>query len=191
MEEFLAMLDAIRPLSEGVRERLRTIMVERQVRKNDFLLRAGLINSHVFFIKKGLVRCYYVKEHPQTGAHREISIHFFMEKDIIASTWSYIHQKPGREWVVALEDCTVAVLSFADLDKTYTLFPELNLHGRLLTQKYSTLWYTLLQGIRTQTARERYHFLLENFPLLHQRIPDKYLASYLGINAVTLSRIKK
>jgi CRP/FNR family transcriptional regulator, anaerobic regulatory protein len=191
MEEFLTMLDSIRPLSEDLREHLRRIMVERQVRRNDFLVRAGQINSNVYFIKKGLVRCYYQKEDPKTGAHREISIHFFMENDIIASTWSYIHQKPGQEWMVALEDCSVAVLGFGDLEKAYALYPELNLHGRLLTQKYSTLWYTLLRGIRTQSARERYQFLLDYFPLLHRRIPDKYLASYLGINAVTLSRIKK
>lgn len=185
------MLDSIRPLSDDLREHLRTILIERTVRKNDFLVRGGQINSHVYFIKKGLVRCYYRKEDTKTGAQREISIHFFMENDIIASTWSFIHQKPGLEWMVALEDCSIVTLAFADLEKTYALFPELNLHGRVLTQKYSTLWYTLLRGIRTQTARERYHFLLEYLPLLHRRIPDKYLASYLGINAVTLSRIKR
>ena len=191
MEEFLTMLENIRPMSADLREHLLGILVERQVRKNDFLVRAGQINSHVYFIKSGLIRCYYRKEDAKTGSNREISIHFFMENDIIASTWSFIHQKPGSEWMVALEDCTVTVLGFADLEKAYALFPELNLHGRLLTQKYSTLWYTLLRGIRTQTARERYRFLLEYFPLLHQRIPDKYLASYLGINAVTFSRIKR
>ena len=191
MEEFVMMLEKIKPMSEDLREHLLQIMVEREVRKNEFLVRAGQINSHVYFIKKGLVRCYYKKEDARTGTNREISIHFFMENDIIASTWSFIHQKPGSEWMVALEDCTVGMLGFADLEKAYALFPELNLHGRVMTQKYSTLWYTLLRGIRTQTAKERYQFLLEYFPLLHQRIPDKYLASYLGINAVTLSRIKK
>ena len=191
MEEFLTMLERIGPLPDGLRDHMFRIMVERQVRKNEFLVRAGQINGHLYYIKKGLIRCYYRKIHPKTGLNRDISIHFFMENDIIASTWSFIHQKPGQEWMVALEDCTVAVLGFDDLEKTYALFPGLNLHGRLLTQKYSTLWYTLLRGIRTQTAKERYQFLLEYFPLLHQRIPDKYLASYLGINAVTLSRIKK
>jgi CRP-like cAMP-binding protein len=191
MIEFLAMLDRIRPLSDPLREHMSKIMTERRVRRNEFLVKAGVINNHVFFIKGGLVRCYYLKE--SVAAHRpnrEVSLCFFMENDIIASSWSFVHQKPGREYMIALEDCTIGMLHFAELEKTYALYPELNLHGRVLSQKYSTLWYTLLGGLRTQTAKERYEFLMNYSPVLHQRIPAKYLASYLGINAVTLSRIK-
>jgi CRP/FNR family transcriptional regulator, anaerobic regulatory protein len=190
MDEFLALLDKIRPLSDDLREHLLHVMKERHVRKNEYLVKGGQINSHVYFIKRGLVRCYYIKAGGRTKPGRDVSIHFFMENDIIASTWSYIHQQPGSEWMVAMEDCMVCALSFADLEKAYTLFPELNLHGRVLTQKYSTIWYTILKGIRTQTAKERYRFLEEYFPLWKRRIPAKYLSSYLGINAVTLSRIK-
>jgi CRP/FNR family transcriptional regulator, anaerobic regulatory protein len=191
MIEFLAMLDRIRPLSDPLRERLSGIMTERKVRRNEFLVKAGVVNSHVFFIKEGIVRCYYLKESQAYRPNREVSLCFFMENDIIASTWSFAQQKPGREYMVALEDCSIGMIHFAELEKTYALFPELNLHGRVLTQKYSTLWYTLLGGLRTQTAKERYDFLLNNSPVLHQRVPAKYLASYLGINAVTLSRIKR
>lgn len=190
MEEFLAFLDAIRPISESLREYFRTIIIERTIRKNDLLVKAGQINGNLYFIKKGLIRCYYVKEDEKRMADREISIYFFREGDIIASTWSYIQQKPGSEWMVALEDTSVVYFSFGDLEKAYALFPELNLHGRLLTQKYSTLWYTILRGIRTQTAKQRYQFLVEYFPFMLQRVSAKHLASYLGINAVTLSRIK-
>jgi CRP/FNR family transcriptional regulator, anaerobic regulatory protein len=174
MIEFLAMFDRIRPLSDPLREHMSKIMTERRVRRNEFLVKAGVINNHVFFIKEGLVRCYYLKE--SVAAHRP-------NREVI-------HQKPGREYMIALEDCTIGMLPFGELEKTYALFPELNLHGRILTQKYSTLWYTLLGGLRTQTAKERYEFLMNYSPVLHQRIPAKYLASYLGINAVTLSRIK-
>ena len=184
------MLDKIRPISEPLREHFQTIITERTIRRNEFLVKAGQINNHVFFVKKGLIRCYYLKEDQKSLANRDISIYFFMENDVIASTWSYIHQRPGSEWMVALEDSTICSFTFSDLDKTYSLFPELNLHGRLITQKYSTLWYTILRGIRTQSAKERYQFLVDFFPLMIQRVPAKYLASYLGINAVTLSKIK-
>jgi len=212
MTEFFTLLESIAPISDGLKEHFLTFMTEREVRKNDFLVKAGAINNNAFFIKKGLIRCFYQKEDPSpthtpnpsnltaspahaansdTPASREVSLWFLMENDIIASTASYIHQKPGREYMVALEDSTVFVIPFADLNKTYSLFPELNLHGRLITQKYSTLWYTLLGGLRTMTARERYQFLLDYSPVLLQRVPAKYLASYLGINPITLSRIKR
>ena len=191
MNEFFAFLDKISPLSQAIREYFLTVMVERNIRRNEFLVKAGQINNNLYFINKGLVRCYYLKKDEREMSDREVSIYFFMENDVIASTWSYINQKPGQEWMIALEDCSICSISFSDLDKAYTLFPELNLHGRLVTQKYSTLWYTILRGIRTQTAKERYQFLLDHFPRFLQRVPGKYLASYLGINAVTLSRIKK
>jgi CRP/FNR family transcriptional regulator, anaerobic regulatory protein len=190
MDEFLAMLDKIRPLREDLRAHFLGVMQEQHVRKNEFLVRGGEINGNLFFIKQGLIRCYYIKADEKKKSNREVSIYFFMENDIIASTWSFIHQQPGSEWMVALEDSTVYIISFENLEKTYALFPELNLHGRIITQRYSTIWYTILRGIRTQTARERYRFLEEYFPLWEQRIPAKHLASYLGINAVTLSRIK-
>lgn len=187
MNEFFALLERIAPISDKLKEHLLTFMTEREVRKNDFLVKAGVINSNAFFIKSGLIRCYYQKDRPK---NQEVSLWFLMENDIIASTASYLHQTPGREYMVALEDSSVLVIPFADLNKTYTLFPELNLHGRLLTQKYSTLWYTLLGGLRTMPARERYQFLLDYSPILLQRVPAKYLASYLGINPITFSRIK-
>lgn len=190
MTEFFTALERIAPISDGLKEHFLTFMTEREVRKNDFLVKAGVINTNAFFIKRGLIRCFYQKEDPIPNP-REVSLWFLMENDIIASTASYMHQKPGREYMIALEDSTVFVIPFADLNKTYSLFPELNLHGRLLTQKYSTLWYTLLGGLRTMTAREKYQFLLDYSPVLLQRVPAKYLASYLGINPITFSRIKR
>jgi CRP-like cAMP-binding protein len=190
MQEFLAMLDRIRPLSEPLRAAFTGVIVEKSVRKNEQLVRAGVINNHLYFIKKGLIRCYNLKEDERTKTAREVNIFFFMENDIIASTGSYAQQKPGQEWMVALEDSEVCLIHFQELEKLYAAFPELNLHGRLLTQKYSTIWYTLLGGLRTLTAKQRYQFLLDHFPRLVQRVPDKHLSSFLGINAVTLSRIK-
>ena len=135
MNEFFAFLDKISPLSQAIREYFLTVMVERNVRRNEFLVKAGQINNNLYFINKGLVRCYYLKKDEKEMSDREVSIYFFMENDVIASTWSYINQKPGQEWMIALEDCTICSISFSDLDKAYTLFPELNLHGRLVTQK--------------------------------------------------------
>lgn len=184
MEEFLTFLNAIRPLSESLSEHFTKTLKIKQIKKRSFLVRAGQVNNHFFFIVNGLIRGYYVKQ------NREISIWFLKENDFIASIESYVTQQPSKETMQALEDCTVVYGSFADLDNTYLRFPELERHGRLITQKYSSLWYSLLYGIRMQTATQRYQFLIDKFPELLLRVPAKYLASYLSITEVTLSRIR-
>ena len=184
MDEFLAFLNAIKPVSPELAAHLRKIFVLRHFKKNTFLIRAGSINDKMFFITRGLVRCYSLK------GHVEKSKWFLKTGDVIASTESFRLQAPGTEYMQALMDTTVVFTTFPELEATYLRYPELERHGRIVTQRYSMLWYTLLDGIRMNSARERYRFLRDRYPDLVQLIPQKYLASYLGFNEITLSRIR-
>lgn len=171
-------------MSEPLADHLRNILEVRHYKKKDLIVRAGRVNNNFYFIAQGLIRSYYIK------GEKEISLWFLKENDIIASTESYRTQQPSKEIMEAIEDCIIVYGSFNDLEKTYELFPEFERHGRIVTQKYSMLWYMLLAGIKMQTAREKYQFLLDKFPELILRVPAKYLASYLSISEITLSRIK-
>lgn len=72
----------------------------------------------------------------------------------------------------------------------YKTYPELNFIARVLTEKYYVLSEQRLYSLRKKRARERYEYLIDNFPELIQRVPSKYLASYLSVSEETLSRIK-
>ena len=72
----------------------------------------------------------------------------------------------------------------------YKKFPEYNLVGRVITEKYYALREDRAAALRMLTSRERYDYVAENSPELIQRVPLKYLASYLGITEVTLKRIR-
>jgi len=184
-------LGSISPLSDPLKEHLSSILKPLEVPKKGFLVQAGMINDKFFFICKGLIRCYYVKTDQKGKKRTEVSNWFLSEGDTIASMQSFLSQQPTDEYMQALETCFLLYSTFPDLLKVYERFPEFYRHTQAVTQKYSTLWHNLLKGIRMQNAEERYQFLLDKFPNLTQRVPARYLASYLDVTEVTLSRIRK
>jgi CRP/FNR family transcriptional regulator, anaerobic regulatory protein len=68
----------------------------------------------------------------------------------------------------------------------YRRFPEFNFVGRVITERYYALSEDRIAALRILRAQERYDYVYENFPQLIQRIPLKYLASYLGVSEVIL-----
>lgn len=184
MEKLLNILNQIHPLSDGLKLHLSTILRTKTLRRKDYLLRAGHVSSLVCFIESGLLRCFYEKD------DIDVSSWFMKEGDVIYSVESFILQKPSYESIQALEDTVVHYITYHDLQAIYRQFSEFNFIGRVLTEKYYTLSEQRLYGMRMQKSHERYNHLLENFPELVQRVPSKYLASYLGITDVTLSNIK-
>ncbi len=190
MMNLLDYLDSIYPLSVPVRTAFAAILTPLDVSKKDYLVKAGTINDRLFFIRKGLVRCYYIKLSPKGKGRKEVSNWFLSEGDTIASMQSFITQQPTDEYMQALEDCELEYTTFPQVLQLYNQYPEIYRHSQIVTQKYSSLWHNLLKGIRMQTAEERYQFLLDQYPALTQRVPARYLASYLDVTEVTLSRIR-
>lgn len=184
MDQILAHLRSLAPVPDDLADHIRKTWKIREYKKGSFLVKSGIINNQFFFIQQGLVRGYYTKE------GKQITLWALKEGDFIASMQSYEQQQPGKENMRALEHCIVGCGTFMELEETLRLFPAFERHARIVTQRYSRLWYTLLYGIRMQSAEERYHFLTEKFPDLLQRVPAKYLASYLDITEVTLSRMR-
>lgn len=185
MELLLQYLHSIHPISEELDEHLRTILKMRQIDKRSFLLKAGHICRSIYFIEKGLVRCFYMK-HDQ-----EVNSWFMKEGDIIVSIESFFFQVESYESIQTIEDSIVYGIEHAQLEKIYKEFPEFNYIARILLQKYYQLSEQRLYSMRMQTAAERYHFLLNYFPEIVQRVSSTDIASYLGNSRETISRIKK
>lgn len=184
MEKLLLLLNGILPLSQQLTEELILRLKSRQLAKKDFLLRAGHVCRNIYFVERGLLRCFYQK------GDAEVSSWFMKEGDVIISIESFYQQRESYEWIQALEDCVLYYISFEELNAVYRSFPEFNFVGRVLTEKYYTLWAQQLYALRMQQASERYQWLLNNHPELILRVSAKYIASYLGIDETTLSRIK-
>jgi CRP-like cAMP-binding protein len=184
MEKLLHFLESIYPMTDGLKQHLASILKVKELPKKEYLLRSGQVSRKICFIVQGLLRCFYFKE------GHEVSSWFMKEGDVIISVESFLSQKPSYESIQALEDCVLYYITYDELQAGYRNFSEFNFIGRVLLEKYYTLSEQRLYSLRMQRAQERYDYLMEYHSELVLRVPAKYLASYLGITEVTMSRIK-
>ncbi|HWV65077.1 Crp/Fnr family transcriptional regulator, partial [Chitinophaga sp.] len=131
-----------------------------------------------------LLRAYYEK------GTEEITSWFMMENDFFISVLSFFRRIKSYETIVTMEDCELVYISYDDLIDLYATSLEFNIIGRKLTEYYYCKSEKRLLAIRKQTAVERVEFLMQNNPALIDRVPLKYIASYLGVTRETFSRIR-
>ncbi|MBS1509560.1 MAG: Crp/Fnr family transcriptional regulator [Bacteroidetes bacterium] len=178
-------LDQIHPASDGLKQYLQTTLKEVRLKRKEQLHAAGEICNNIYFVLQGLLRSYYPNSDGQ-----ETTGWFMKEGDVIVSVKSFFHQVPAHENIEAMEDSILFYVTYSELQNAYIQYPEFNVTGRILTEKYYVLSEERLASIRNEKAKDRYHFLLCNYPELLLRIPASYIASYLGIDKATLSRLK-
>lgn len=184
MISLIRYLRGIQPMSELLRDRLEETLKQKDIRKKDFLLKAGQTCGNIYFIEKGLLRSFYIKD------GKEISVWFSKEEDICVSVESFFTQRPGQDYIQALEDSTVYYLSHDDLQHTYRDFPEFNRIGRALLEKCLIRSSQRVTAMWMQKSADRYEWLVRHYPDLPQRVSAKQLASYLGVTESMLSKVK-
>jgi CRP-like cAMP-binding protein len=182
MKMILDYIESICPVSDGLKEHLIKVIQFRRLNKREWLLTPGETARHLYFIGRGLVRCYYMKDGD------EVSSWFMAEGDFMTDVLSFFSQQPSLVYIQALEDCELYGIAYEDIQFLYKTFLEFNFIGRVVTEKYYMQSEERLYSIRRRTARERYNYLVERWPWLLQRVPQKYLASYLDIGLRTMSR---
>jgi CRP-like cAMP-binding protein len=181
----LETMNAIRPLNDELRAVLERDLEIIEVPKKHLLLAEGQTSDYIFVVIKGLLRMYYIKD------GEDVCSRFMDEQHMAMSVNSFYNRVPGYEFIETLEPCTLARIHYNKLQKIYLEHDNFNYIARVITEMYFQKSEERLYLIRKQSAEERYKYFTENYPELFQRIPLKYLASYLGITLETLSRIRK
>ena len=180
----LTQLDRIRPLSEALRQTLLSLLAYDRLPKKSSLLEMGQVNERLYFIERGLARAFYFKE------GQDVTAWLMLENDWIVSVESFFLQTPADESIELLEESQLVSISFADLERLYEEFPEFNYTARLILQRYYIESERRLRSLRRQTAEERFEQLVRQHPHLLARVPNKHLASYLGMTPETFSRLR-
>ena len=184
MEKLLDLYASIAPLSVEFFEHMRKTIKPRRIRKHEILLREGQICKEMLYVETGLLRSFYWFN------ETEVSTWFMSEEKLVISIRSFFWQLPSYEYIEALENGLVWVMTYDELQTLYKLFPEFNLHRSIMLEHYSALSDERHHFKALLTAQERYESLIAGDPALLNRVPDKYLASYLGVHPSSLSRIK-
>jgi CRP-like cAMP-binding protein len=185
-DEMIEFLKSIYPVPEDLKKAIWSKTQLLKVRKRKHILKAGEVCHDLYFIRKGLLRCYYY-----TRRGKEVSTWFMWENDVCVSIPSFYRQVPGYEYIQAIEDCELICIRYEDLYELFRNYPGFNFIGRELVQKYLLAWALQLQDIRLLQGMERYDSLLERQPDHIRRIPQKYLASFLDMLPTSLSRVRK
>jgi CRP/FNR family transcriptional regulator, anaerobic regulatory protein len=185
LNELFGHLNAVKPMSDALRQRLITDLEIIEVPKKHVLLREGQTADYLYVVIKGLLRSYYIKE------DSEICSRFMKENHIVVSVNSFYVRKPGYEFIESMEESTLARIHYDRLQLLYKDHDEFNYTTRILTERYFTLSEQRLYLLRKQKAEERYLFFLENYADLMNRVPLQYIATFLGMNLETLSRLRK
>ncbi|HZE86285.1 MAG TPA: Crp/Fnr family transcriptional regulator [Puia sp.] len=156
----------------------------RNFSKKQQLIGVGEVENYLNFLVKGLARMYFVR------GNTEVITHIAKENEIISSSASFLSGKPSSYCVEALEACTFLSISRQQLQQLFDLSPRMDKLGRLMTT------YFFLQKEEWEyecirlDARERFVRFVRNNQDLVQRVPQKYLASYLNMKPETFSRLK-
>lgn len=144
------------------------------------------IPQEVFFINSGIIRVSVVDR--EGNDH---SIHFALENQFIADYSCFIRKEAGMYTLQAIEDTEVIIMPRKAIEWGYKNLAEGEKLGRLIAEFYFIYQDERIKNMYVRTAKERYDSINEVFPNIHMRVPQHMIASYLGITAVHLSRLKK
>jgi CRP/FNR family transcriptional regulator, anaerobic regulatory protein len=184
IEKMFSSLARLYPLNEEIKECLTAVTVIKDYPKKSLLLQEGQTAHYAYFVLKGLARAYHITD------GKEITTRFMDEGFIITSWLSFYTQKPGDEFIETMEDSILGCIHYDQIQKMYRDIAEFNIIGRKLAEYFFFLSEQRTKMLRKHTTEERYRFFLKQHPDLLQRIPLKYIATYLGMNEETLSRVR-
>ena len=162
-------------------------LILRKVKKRTKLLEVGTIENHISFIDKGIVRFFIPKEEED----KETTFGFCFNNEFVSAYDSFLTQSPSLYELETLTDVEMWSMSYEDLQEVYKKTSIGNTLGRLSSERLFLIKSKREQSLLNETAEERYLNLFDERPELIKEISLKYIASYIGVTAQALSRIRK
>ncbi|WP_183558972.1 Crp/Fnr family transcriptional regulator [Mucilaginibacter sp. SP1R1] len=161
------------------------ILEYRTVPKKTKLLQAGDICNFEAYVNKGCIREYYIDSNGQ-----EVTLQFAIEDWWVSDITSFQDQTISNMYIETLEDCELLVLSRNSKEKLLAGVPKLERMFRLMIQRHLTVIQSRLFKTISNTAIEKYLEFIKRYPTIPQRVPQHYIASYLGISPEFLSKLR-
>jgi CRP-like cAMP-binding protein len=184
VEQLFQYFTKFNTLSKEAEQAIAGISSAISIKKNQDLQSIGHTCKTIYFIKKGVARIYYLHD----GI--DITENFFFENSVIARVESLLTGRPSPKAIQILEDAEIISINAIELFELYDRYHEIERLFRKIFEAAYVDTVNRIEGIQFHTAEERYKALLSESPDVLKKVPLKYVASYLGITQVSLSRIR-
>lgn len=158
------------------------------LKKKQFYAVPDKVCDKVGFIVSGTMRYFHVKD------GQDITSYFSFENELVSSYKSYLTNQPGFTYIQALEDTFLINFTRSAMEQMLAnpmLAYKMERFGRLVAEHYLCCYEDRVASFITQTPEERYIQLLSTGKEVLQRMPQHYIANFLGITPVSLSRIRR
>jgi CRP-like cAMP-binding protein len=161
-----------------------TYFEERLVKKKDYLLQDGKVCNFIAFIAEGSIRHFHVKD----GVEKTCDVSF--ENSWVTDFQSFTYNTSSIMNLQAMEDTTMFLIRKENLYKLYTECNKYETFGRLMAEQVAQRATEIAMSLSSDKPEERFQNLIKKQPDLFQRVPQKYIANFLGISPESLSRIR-
>lgn len=155
------------------------------VKAKTILLHSGEIAKHTYFVNSGIVRSFNINDNII-----EHVLHFACEGWWIGDMYSYISQKPGNLFIEVLEDAEIVCISKENHQTLYQEIPKLERFFRILAENSLVSHQERLMDNLSLSAEERFEKFCLKYPTLIQKVPQKQIASFIGVTPEFFSKMK-
>lgn len=184
MQNFLTFIQSIQPIGEIEKKEIQNICSEIKIGKNETLQPIGHTCKTIYFVRSGILRICYLKD----GV--DITESFEPENAIVARAESLLAGIPSRKAICAIEDTELIAINAAKLFQLFDHYPMIERLFRKIIELQYVKTIHRIESLQFNSPEERYKLLTKEYPDLIKRVPLKFIASYLGITQVSLSRIR-
>ena len=189
-------MDAVLPLFENIeryvvlsaaeKERIAAVAELKKIKRRQFIDQPGFISKYRNYIVQGTFRSFYLD-----AEGKEHTVQIAMDDWFVSDFYSYITQTPATLFVEALEDSIILQMAYDDIEPLCRDMHPLSEYFRVTTERaFAFSRNRALSGL-SKSAEDRFLELQKLYPSMIQRVPQRIIASYLGMTPEFLSKIRK
>lgn len=189
MEEFQGLFDNIERyvfLTEAEKERIASIFEPQRIKRRQFIDQPGFVSNYRNYVVRGAFRSYYLD-----ADGKEHTVQIAMDDWFVSDFYSYITQTPATLFVEALEDSLLLRTTYDKIEPLCKEMHALSEYFRITTERAFAFSRKRALSNLSLSAEERFLELEKRYPSMVQRVPQKVIASYLGMTPEFLSKIRK
>ncbi len=160
--------------------------IAMSIKANDYFLEEGKVSNYIGYVTKGLLRSFFYDDHAN-----EITTGFFPEGTLIIAFDSFNNRTPSKEFIKAIVDSELMSISYEKQKSLYDKVPAWNQICKDLADVKSQEMMKRAGRFQTMSATERYRAFCKEHPDILQRATLGHIASYIGVDIATLSRIRR